>query len=289
MIDLCRFIFFFTLIAFVVFYFKKRNARKKAGENYKSDERYLAVSKKKKFIGWICILSLVGGCVLTSSADKVDGNKNVSQSTHASNDVKKSNSEEKVQQVNEEKSLKGFGITSEQAIASINGKGKIYANLILDIKKDNSYNISNFVLDKYSCNRYPYKIYLLKDGTDNVVSMMIVEPTKYAIKNVEYTIKNKNNNDYTTALYYIMVGMVGTSQPDLSDEKVVDLLVKWCETKAKEMDGNNAIEIVDNNIKYRQLADNDIVIGIIYTVSGKEELMGINNDLIGIIKDSLLN
>ena len=45
---LCSWIFFFTLIAFIVFYFKKRNARKKAGENYKSDERYLAVSKKKK-------------------------------------------------------------------------------------------------------------------------------------------------------------------------------------------------------------------------------------------------
>lgn len=57
---LCIVVWFVTLITFVVFFFKKRKARKAAGENYKQDEQYLKVSKKKKIIGWVCILSFIG-------------------------------------------------------------------------------------------------------------------------------------------------------------------------------------------------------------------------------------
>ena len=57
---LCIVVWFVTLITFVVFFFKKRKARKVAGENYKQDEQYLKVSKKKKIIGWVCILSFIG-------------------------------------------------------------------------------------------------------------------------------------------------------------------------------------------------------------------------------------
>lgn len=54
-------IWFVTLIAFIVYWRKKANARKMAGENYKSDPNYLKVSKIKRIIGAVCIVSFVLG------------------------------------------------------------------------------------------------------------------------------------------------------------------------------------------------------------------------------------
>ena len=41
------FIFFVTLIAFIVYWRKKANARKNAGDNYKDDPVYQKISKTK--------------------------------------------------------------------------------------------------------------------------------------------------------------------------------------------------------------------------------------------------
>jgi len=48
-----------TLIAFIVFWWKKRKARLAAGENYADDENYKHISKIKKIIGIACIFSFV--------------------------------------------------------------------------------------------------------------------------------------------------------------------------------------------------------------------------------------
>lgn len=52
---------FVTLIAFIVFWWKKRKARIAAGENYKGDPQYQHISKIKRIVGVVCVLSIVLG------------------------------------------------------------------------------------------------------------------------------------------------------------------------------------------------------------------------------------
>lgn len=57
-----------TLFAFIVFWWKKRKARLAAGENYKADPQYKHISKIKRIVGVVCVLSaFLGG--LTHSPD----------------------------------------------------------------------------------------------------------------------------------------------------------------------------------------------------------------------------
>ena len=48
-----------TFIAFFVLWYLKSSAKKKAGENYANDEKYLDLSKKKTIVGIVCIASFV--------------------------------------------------------------------------------------------------------------------------------------------------------------------------------------------------------------------------------------
>ena len=48
-----------SLIAFIVFWRKKVKAKNDAGDSYESDENYLSVSKTKRIIGAVCIVSFV--------------------------------------------------------------------------------------------------------------------------------------------------------------------------------------------------------------------------------------
>ena len=48
-----------SLVAFIVYWRKKASARKAAGENYQSDPEYLAISKTKRIIGMVCIVSFI--------------------------------------------------------------------------------------------------------------------------------------------------------------------------------------------------------------------------------------
>lgn len=50
---------FVALIAFVYYWRKKTSARKAAGDNYQADENYLRISKIKRLIGGVCVVSLV--------------------------------------------------------------------------------------------------------------------------------------------------------------------------------------------------------------------------------------
>lgn len=71
------FIFFVTLIAFIVYWRKKANARKNAGDNYKDDPVYQKISKTKRIIGAVCIVSLLLGFGMSgnSSSTKNDSTK----------------------------------------------------------------------------------------------------------------------------------------------------------------------------------------------------------------------
>ena len=53
-----------TFVAFVVYWWKKRKARKNAGENYADDENYKKISKIKKIIGAVCIASFIIGTAI---------------------------------------------------------------------------------------------------------------------------------------------------------------------------------------------------------------------------------
>ena len=61
MYKLSSFVFLVTLIAFVVFWWKKRKARIAAGADYINDQNYQKVSKLKRIIGAVCIVSFVIG------------------------------------------------------------------------------------------------------------------------------------------------------------------------------------------------------------------------------------
>lgn len=62
-------VWFISLIAFIVYWRKKANARKAAGENYSNDENYNAVSKMKRLIGIVCLVSFVIGAAIPESPE----------------------------------------------------------------------------------------------------------------------------------------------------------------------------------------------------------------------------
>ena len=53
-------VFWISVIAFVVYWWKKRRARIFAGEHYLADENYKKMNFRKKIAGFICIVSVVG-------------------------------------------------------------------------------------------------------------------------------------------------------------------------------------------------------------------------------------
>ncbi len=60
-----------SLVAFIIYWRKKASARKAAGENYENDEAYQSVSKTKRIIGIVCIVSFVlTGALAPKSDDK---------------------------------------------------------------------------------------------------------------------------------------------------------------------------------------------------------------------------
>ena len=79
-------IWFVSLTAFVVYWWKKRKAKNNAGENYTDDENYKKISKMKRIIGAVCIASFVIASVIPASNDNPgtvqnDLKKNIQNST----------------------------------------------------------------------------------------------------------------------------------------------------------------------------------------------------------------
>ena len=61
------FVWFVALIAFIVYWWKKRKARKDGGDDYKNYPEYQRISKTKRIVGAVCIISFVLGMVTTPS------------------------------------------------------------------------------------------------------------------------------------------------------------------------------------------------------------------------------
>ena len=62
-------VWFISLIAFIVYWRKKVNAKKAAGENYANDENYNNVGKIKRLIGIVCLVSFVIGAAIPESPE----------------------------------------------------------------------------------------------------------------------------------------------------------------------------------------------------------------------------
>ena len=64
-----------SLVAFIVFWRKKVNAKKTAGDSFASDENYLSVSKTKKIIGAVCAASFVLMIIFSGGSNTSSENK----------------------------------------------------------------------------------------------------------------------------------------------------------------------------------------------------------------------
>ena len=70
MANVCALVWLASLVAFIVYWRKKASARKAAGENYQNDPEYLAVSKTKRIIGIVCIVSFIATGALAPKSDE---------------------------------------------------------------------------------------------------------------------------------------------------------------------------------------------------------------------------
>lgn len=66
-------VWFISLVGFIYYWRKKVSAKKSAGENYKDDETYQQISKTKRLIGIVCLVSFViGGAIPLSPETKAE-------------------------------------------------------------------------------------------------------------------------------------------------------------------------------------------------------------------------
>ena len=71
--NLSSIIFLVSFIAFIVYWRKKVNVKKAAGENYANDENYNNISKVKHIIGIVCFVSfLLAGTIPENSEAKTE-------------------------------------------------------------------------------------------------------------------------------------------------------------------------------------------------------------------------
>ena len=85
MANVCALVWLPRLVAFIVYWRKKASARKAAGENYQNDPEYLAVSKTKRIIGIVCIVSFIAtGALAPKSDEKSTSNPATSQTSSQS-------------------------------------------------------------------------------------------------------------------------------------------------------------------------------------------------------------
>ena len=101
-------------IAFIVFWWKKRSARKAAGDNYETDLNYQEVSKKKRIIGIVCIASFALAMALLPSAEEKAADL-AAQKVQAERDAaEKAEKEAKAQAEKEQKDI--------QRVANLNNE-----------------------------------------------------------------------------------------------------------------------------------------------------------------------
>lgn len=200
-----------TLIAFIVFWRKKVNAKKSAGENYADDENYKHISKIKKFIGIACIVSFV-------IASAIPVPKNSAVTNNVSNNVQ-----------NDEKSL---GVTPEEFANNFN-KAPI-GNLKI-VKVEDSKKSDNFY-------------YFIQNNIERKTHFTgITEGQK--LVNVQYLIpSNSNFDDFMNCAVAILQAIPNTNDndffkkigSDISDEK------NYKNGSFSEVYNKNGLEIILN-------------------------------------------
>ena len=110
-------LFLVSAIAFIVFWWKKRSARKAAGDNYETDLNYQEVSKKKHIIGIVCIASLVLSVALAPSAEERAANLETQKIQAEKEATEKAEKEAKDKADKEQKDI--------QRVANLSGEEKV--------------------------------------------------------------------------------------------------------------------------------------------------------------------
>ncbi|MCR5030773.1 MAG: hypothetical protein K5982_04810 [Selenomonadaceae bacterium] len=146
-----------TLIAFIVYWRKKASARKAAGDNYENDPEYLSVSKTKRIIGIVCIVSFILSGATAPKSD--ESSKNATSNTAATTSTQSTKPNEAQKPKQEPVSFVEADIDvlindakSNAAKANKNYKGqnvKIIGGRVSNIESEGRY-ISISGSDKYS-------------------------------------------------------------------------------------------------------------------------------------------
>jgi len=68
-----------AFFAFLYYWRKKISARKEAGDNYMHDEKYLHISKVKRIVGVVCVVSLILGIIIPNNQEIHDKNYTVEE------------------------------------------------------------------------------------------------------------------------------------------------------------------------------------------------------------------
>ena len=253
---LCSQIFFFTLIAFIVFYFKKRNARKKAGENYKSDERYLAVSKKKKIIGWICILSFVGIIITPHSAPKEVNDKPVATQVSQEDAEQEKAKKEKAEAERKEKERKA----QEEA------KKKYEEGLNLDLGINrHEFDKKYKEFDKGIFNTYKFKQSTEYENSAYLITYSCMSEDEVILKQfvkkggtityLVFTCDFDAAGAYSTKAATKLITIIRAIHPDM-DEAEATILYEKIGVKSLVKDKT---EVIEGDVKYSATYKNDVL------------------------------
>lgn len=256
MFVLCVIIWIFTSLAFVIFYFKKRSARKKAGENYKSDERYLRVSKKKKIIGWICILSFVGIIVTPHSAPKEVDDKPVATQSSQENAEQEKAKKEKAEEEQKEKDRKA----QEEA------KKKYEEGLNLDLGINrHEFDKKYKEFDKGIFNTYKFKQSTEYENSAYLITYSCMSEDEVILKQfvkkggtIAYLIFTCDFNAagmYGTKAATKLIAIIRAIHPDMGEAEATNLYEKiLAKSSAK-----NKTEVTEGDVKYSATYKNDVL------------------------------
>ena len=150
-----------TIVLFVVFYFKKRKARKAAGDNYVNDNNYKQISVTKRIIGIICIFSFFGFLATAPHSNNKVTNESVKQTNQT---------QESVQDISASKMISDNIEKAEKSIETDNEKAKnsIETESITDWKVNDGVSIEL---------QSPWEIRTPKE-TDGYIDLIRVAPSE---------------------------------------------------------------------------------------------------------------
>lgn len=260
----CSFVWFVSLIAFIVYFFKKRNARKAAGENYQENEKYLQVSKRKKIIGWVCLAAFIGAIAFPSPESK---KPELTPEQIAQQQEAKAKKEEEKKQKEAEKAQKE---AEEKAKKEEEARKKYEAGLNLDLGitfAEFNKNYKNY--DKGFFNTYKRVMAgKIDDGTELALYSCMSEDEVVLLQNV----KSDGSLIYLTVKCDLkaagassekamgkIITVIRAVQPNLSEASATIVYEKLV-LKALVSDKT---EVIEENVKYTATHKNDMITVIV--------------------------